>query len=76
MSNYFTSYEAKKKLYSKIQPGTVWRFKHHPLITFTVKHIDLFNKLAWGVCPIVDDENNIISFEYLVAHYDFQKRGI
>ena len=76
MANYFTAYEAERKLYNKVQPGTVWRFKSHPLITFTVKRIDPINKIAWGVCSIVADEISTISFEYLVEYYNLQKRGI
>ena len=74
MSNYFTAYEVTRKLYNKVQPGTVWGFKPHPLITFTVKHIDLVNKRVWGVSSILADEISIISFEYLVECYNLLKQ--
>ena len=74
MSNYFTAYEAKRKLYNKVQPGTVWGFKPYPLVTFTVKHIDLVNKRVWGVSSILADEISIISFEYLVECYNLLKQ--
>jgi hypothetical protein len=75
MSNYFTAYETKRSLYKEITPGTVWKFKHSN-ITIAVQRIDPVNKLAWGICCLVPDEINAISFEYLVEYYNLQKRGI
>jgi hypothetical protein len=77
MSNYFTAYETKRKIYNKVQPRTVWRLnRDNNNITFTVKHIDLVNKLAWGIRSTVADGVSIISFEYLVKYYNLLKRGI
>jgi hypothetical protein len=69
MSNYFTAYETKRSLYKDITPGTVWRFNSVDNIIFAVQRIDPVNKLAWGICSIVADEINIISFEFLIDSY-------
>ena len=66
---------ATETLYSKIQPGTVWRSKLYNSITFAIQRIDPVNKIAWGLCSIAPDEINNISFEYLVDSYNLQNEA-
>lgn len=70
MSKYFQVYEATRKKYSVIQPGSLWKHKVVPDLTFRVNVINLKNKVAYGDILLLNDFKSVyLNFDFLLDFY-------